>query len=183
MNNYPFLDNKLRPIFTSELGDITPRVRPERLIDISNSPLVLATSLRSKLENLHEAGELDGGLPIVRNNILVGLIPAPDLEFALDKLENEDETLCFVTSPNTTRDHWRDVEDEGESDPTDLTSCTDPVSQISPLQWFTGWLTTLVGSCCARHTFTNGPCVPMLCKTGFAIHLCYERWQTCWLGA
>lgn len=128
MNNYPFLDNKLRPIFTSELGDITPRVRAERVIDISNTPLIPAASLRVKLENLHEAGELDGGLPIVRNGILVGLIPAPDLEFALDKLDNEEDTLCFVTTPNTTRD-WRDPEEDTEPDPTDLTSCTDPVSR------------------------------------------------------
>ncbi|KAJ5020282.1 hypothetical protein J3E73DRAFT_386865 [Bipolaris maydis] len=43
------------------------------------------------------AGELDGGLSVVKNGILVGLIPAPDLEFALDKLENEENTLCLMS--------------------------------------------------------------------------------------
>ncbi len=77
MNSYPFLNNKHKPIFTSDLADIVPRVRRERVIDISDSPLVPAPSLRTKLELLHRAGELDGGLPIIRDEILVGLIPAP----------------------------------------------------------------------------------------------------------
>ncbi|KAH0536809.1 hypothetical protein FGG08_006342 [Glutinoglossum americanum] len=124
MNSYPFLDNKVRPIFTGELGDIIPRVREERIIDISHSPLILARELRRKLDNLHVAGEIDGGLPIVRNKILVGLIPAPDLEFALDKLENEENSLCLMA----THIRWdsSDVEDEPDADPTDFTSYIDP---------------------------------------------------------
>ena len=126
MNSYPFLDSKLRPIFTTELGDITPRVRTERVIDISSSPLVPAAALRRKLEYLHDAGEIDGGLPIVRNDVLVGLIPAPDLEFALDKLDDaDDQTLCLMATTMT----WQDAEEEGQAhDPSDLTSYTDPVS-------------------------------------------------------
>jgi chloride channel 3/4/5 len=124
MNSYPFLDNKIRPIFTAELGDITPRKRLERIIDISNSPLVLATDLRRKLEFLHTAGEIDGGLVILRNSILVGLIPAPDLEFALDKLQDEDEALCLMA----TNVRWEGSEDEseGSTDPTDFTPYIDP---------------------------------------------------------
>ncbi|KAJ4292212.1 hypothetical protein N0V88_005843 [Collariella sp. IMI 366227] len=64
MNSYPYLNNKHKPIFTSDLADIVPRVRRERIIDITNSPVVPAPSLRTKLEVLHRAGELDGGLPI-----------------------------------------------------------------------------------------------------------------------
>lgn len=125
MNSYPFLDNKIKPIFTSELGDITPRVREERVINISNSPLILAKELRGKLDYLHMSGELDGGLPIVRDGILVGLIPAPDLEFALDKLENEENCLCLMS----TQVRWNGFEDNTESypDPTDFTSHIDPV--------------------------------------------------------
>ena len=123
MNSYPFLDNKVRPVFTTELGDITPRVREERIIDISESPLILAKELRQKQEYLHMAGELDGGLPIVRDKILVGLIPAPDLEFALDKLENEDNSLCLMS----TQVQWNTREDEEEdNDPTDFTPYIDP---------------------------------------------------------
>ncbi|KAI0841731.1 chloride channel [Hypoxylon sp. FL0890] len=121
MNAYPYLDNKHKPIFTSELADIVPRVRRERVIDITNSPLVPATELRAKLELLHRAGELDGGLPIVRDGMLVGLIPAPDLEYALDNLEDESNSLCLMA-------HVPSIEEEGsaERDPTDFTPYIDP---------------------------------------------------------
>ncbi|KAI1310979.1 chloride channel [Xylaria venustula] len=121
MNSYPYLDNKHKPIFTGELADIVPRVRRERVIDITNSPLVPATSLRAKLELLHRAGELDGGLPILRDGILVGLIPAPDLEYALDNLEDETSSLCLMVHiPNI------DDEDGDSPDPTDFTPYIDP---------------------------------------------------------
>ncbi|KAL9015276.1 MAG: hypothetical protein Q9173_000074 [Seirophora scorigena] len=124
MNSYPLLDNKLRPVFTTDLGDITPAVRSHRVIDISKSPLVAAPLLRRKLEHLHSVGELDGGLPIVRHNVLVGLIPAPDLEFALDKLENEDESLCLMAQ--NTGPHEVEEMDDQETDPTDFTPYIDP---------------------------------------------------------
>jgi chloride channel 3/4/5 len=125
MNSYPFLDNKVRPVFTTELGDITPRPREERIIDISISPLVPATQLREKLSYLHSIGELDGGLSILRHGILHGLIPAPDLEFALDKLPNEDNSLCLMS----TQTGWYNAdnnEHEGDEDPTDFTPYIDP---------------------------------------------------------
>ncbi|KAG9237011.1 chloride channel [Amylocarpus encephaloides] len=121
MNSYPFLNNKHKPIFTSNLIDIVPRVRRERLIDITSSPLVSAASLRAKLEILHKAGEIDGGLPILRDDVLVGLIPAPDLEFALDSLDNEAEALCLMAKILT----LDDSDDEGD-DPTDFTKFIDP---------------------------------------------------------
>lgn len=123
MNSYPFLNNKHKPIFTSDLEDIVPRVRRERVIDVTNSPLVSAASLRRKLERLHAAGELDGGLPILRNGILVGLIPAPDLEFALDQLSNEESDMCLMADIPSIDDS-----DDGSTDPTDFTRYIDPVS-------------------------------------------------------
>jgi chloride channel 3/4/5 len=128
MNSYPFLDNKVRPVFTTELGDIVPRhLREEQIIDISQSPLIAATQLREQLNYLHMSGVLDGGLPIVRDGILVGLIPAPDLEFALDRLENEANSLCLMSSGA----EWRGMEGSGsnedeDEDPTDFTSYIDP---------------------------------------------------------
>jgi chloride channel 3/4/5 len=124
LNSYPFLNNKHKPIFTSDLADIIPRVRLERIIDISASPLVSATSLREKLEILHKAGEVDGGLPIIRDEVLVGLIPAPDLEFALDNLEDEANSLCLMTSVT----NFYESDNEAHSDPTDFTPYIDPVS-------------------------------------------------------
>lgn len=35
MNSYPFLDNKQKPIFTSDLAEMVPRVRRERVVDIT----------------------------------------------------------------------------------------------------------------------------------------------------
>jgi chloride channel 3/4/5 len=126
LNSYPFLNNKHKPIFTSNLADIVPRVRRERLIDISSSPLVSAASLRGKLEILHRAGEIDGGLPIIRDEVLVGLIPAPDLEFALDSLEDESNSLCLMAAVTSV-----DSDDESGTDPTDFTTYIDPVSQVT----------------------------------------------------
>jgi chloride channel 3/4/5 len=126
MNSYPFLENKHRPTFTNELGDILPRtLRDSRCIDISESPLVPASDLRDKLISLHAAGEVDGGLPVLRGGVLVGLIPAPDLEFALDGLENEENSLCLMA----TDVRWQGTsggEDDNETDPTDFTAFIDP---------------------------------------------------------
>lgn len=98
-------------------------MRRARIIDISNSPLVSASSLRRKLELLHQAGEVDGGLPIIRDEVLVGLIPAPDLEYALDHLEDETESLCLMAKVAS----FDDSDDEVTSDPTDFSSYIDPV--------------------------------------------------------
>lgn len=108
-------------MFTETLSDIIPRIRRERLIDISNSPLVSASSLRRKLDILHAAGEVDGGLPIIRDDVLVGLIPAPDLEYALDHLEDEPSSLCLMSKVTSF-----DSDDEGSRDPTDFTTWIDP---------------------------------------------------------
>jgi chloride channel 3/4/5 len=124
MNSYPFLNNKHKPVFTSDLADIVPRVRRQRVIDITNSPVVPASSLRTKLELLHKAGELDGGLPIIRDGILVGLIPAPDLEFALDNLPDEGSAKCLMAQVSSIDDS-----DDGQPDPTDFTPFIDPVRQ------------------------------------------------------
>ena len=97
MNSYPFLDSKLQILSDAELGDIVRPVRRSRIIDISNSPYVPARELRAKLDYLLVVGELDGGLPILRHNALRGLIPVPDLEFALDNIEDEENTLCLMT--------------------------------------------------------------------------------------
>lgn len=123
LNSYPFLDNKHKPIFTSDMAELVPRVRQERVIDITHAPVVSATSLRRKLERLLAAGEFDGGLPILRNGVLVGLIPAPDLEFALDQLPEEDSAMCLMTKVQSIDDS----DDEESPDPKDFTRYIDPV--------------------------------------------------------
>lgn len=81
-----------------------------------------ASSLRRKIELLQQAGEVDGGLPILRNDVLVGLIPAPDLEFALDHLEDEPSSLCLMANIAS----LDDSDDEIRPDPTDFSSYIDP---------------------------------------------------------
>jgi chloride channel 3/4/5 len=147
MNSYPFLDNKHKPIFTGDLTDIIPRVRRKRIIDITNSPMVAASSLRTKLELLHQAGELDGGLPILRNDVLVGLIPAPDLEYALDQLEDESTSVCLMDRmPSMDED-----EDEDTHDPTDFTQYIDPVRIRNCLGRMRSGANREIGTCVARY--------------------------------
>lgn len=124
MNSYPFLDNKLQIVSDSELGDIVRPVRKSRIIDISNSPFVRASELRSKLQHLLMAGELDSGLPILCDNALAGLIPAPDLEYALDNLQDEDNTLCLMALDTTSV--VSDSEDES-AERVDFSRYIDPV--------------------------------------------------------
>lgn len=125
MNSYPFLDNKLQIMSDAELGDIVRPVRRSRMIETTESPLVPARELRSKLQHLLMAGELDSGLPILRDGVLIGLIPAPDLEYALDSLEDEDGTSCLMAMDTSSA--ISDTDDE-DSLHVDFTRYIDPVS-------------------------------------------------------
>ncbi|KAJ5132016.1 hypothetical protein N7448_006174 [Penicillium atrosanguineum] len=112
MNSYPFLDSKLQPVTDASLGDIVRPYRKDRIIDITESPFVAASDLRVKLETLLMAGELDSGLPVLYNNVLKGLIPAPDLEFGLDELGvGEENTLCLMSMDSSIAIYDSDNED------------------------------------------------------------------------
>lgn len=130
MNSYPFLDNKLQTVSDAVLGDIVRPIRRSRLIDITESPLVPARELRSKLQHLLMAGELDSGLPILRDGVLIGLIPAPDLEYALDNLEDEDRTSCLMATDTSSVVSDTDDEDTLQ---VDFTKYIDPVRSPYPL--------------------------------------------------
>ncbi|KAH9205569.1 hypothetical protein DL95DRAFT_417321 [Leptodontidium sp. 2 PMI_412] len=108
-----FLSSRNQPLLLSELGDIGPMMLSrDHVIDISDSPLVPARNVRALVEHLQECGELDSGLPIVRDNILLGLGPVPDMEYALDRLEDEDNSFCFMGSDGN-------VLDDADQDPPD----------------------------------------------------------------
>lgn len=132
MNSYPYLDAKSHPPFTEDLGDITPQSDASRIIDLSASPLVPASKLRMQLDRMHMAGELDGGLPLVKDGNLVGIIPGPDLEFALDRLgDHEEDALCMMTS---TQSHPRGMFDRaGPNDDDDDDAAS--TSSNSPLDF------------------------------------------------
>jgi chloride channel 3/4/5 len=113
----------MKPIFSSHLADITPRFREDKVIDISESSLVAASELRAKLKNLQSSGQLDSGLPILRDGVLVGLIPAPDLEYALDRLGAEEQDEYCLMAP---RDDYPSDDEGSVKDPTDFTPYIDP---------------------------------------------------------
>lgn len=125
LNSYPYLDTKTKPVFSSRLADITPRYKPEKVIDISESSEIRASELRVKLKMLQSAGQLDGGLPVVRRGLLVGLIPAPDLEYALDRLNQEENEFCLM-APRDEYSVDSDDEDFSVKGPTDFTPYIDP---------------------------------------------------------
>ena len=136
LNSYPFLDAKVSPVFDTELADITTRTRRTRLIDITLSPMVRATDLREKLITVQASGELDGGIPIIRDSVLVGLIPCPDLEFALDRIEDEASAMCLMVDSEQHRAWSRNFDEEvpdspveDDDDPTDLL----PFIDVSPI--------------------------------------------------
>lgn len=135
MNDYPFLDNKgSHPAIDQTLGDLSRSTGRHRTIDISTSPLVRANELRGKLDYLLMAGELDSGLPIIRDTVLVGMIAATDLEFALDGLEDEYAEYCIM-SPD--HQNWPDPYDE-DLEPSrvvhDFTIYIDPVRNCFSLE-------------------------------------------------
>jgi chloride channel 3/4/5 len=70
------------------------------------------------------AGELDSGLPILRDNILIGLIPAPDLEYALDNLADEDNSICLMAIDTSSAIADADDDDTVQ---VDFTQFIDPV--------------------------------------------------------
>ncbi len=133
MNAYPYLDAKVRPVFTTDLGDITAKLTRNRFIDVSSSPLIPAKQLRSKLDYLHMAGELDGGLPIIRDGVLVGLIPGPDLEYALDRLEGEDLALCLMSPQDRWQGPGRGVMHGGNDDTDSVLENDGAVDETRPL--------------------------------------------------
>lgn len=92
-NDFPFLDNRSIPVFVDKsvkLADLIPSSSNGQFnIDITGSSYFPASVLKNKLLLLQQNSLLDGCLSILTNhgNTLLGLLPAPVLEFQLDKLE------------------------------------------------------------------------------------------------
>lgn len=161
------------------LGDIVRPVRKSRLIDISDSPFVRATELREKLEHLLLMGELDGGLPILRHNVLSGLIPAPDLEYALDNLDDEENTLCLMSMDPSAVAY--DSDEESDMDRIDFMRYIDPVCS-GILGTFDDININVSGTYIPRHPFTNRCGLPVLYEAGSAVSLCTAGRAVCRTG-
>ena len=99
VNHYPFLSNKTRPSnLAGTLADIIPSGQSCHYVETAESCLVKASDLRTMLAS-HSAGELDGGLPLLRNHVLVGFLTAPDLAYALDQMlgkDSDEDIRCLL---------------------------------------------------------------------------------------
>lgn len=87
-NDFPYLDNRLVVSFDSSLADLVTRVETANMLDLSKGPYVTVARLEGILSRLHMRGEIDGCVPLVKGSVLVGLISAPQLEFALDQIRS-----------------------------------------------------------------------------------------------
>lgn len=84
----PFHANKLTNFDSLESNEYSTDRNCEKLyIDISASPYVAASLLQSKLILLADKLLLDGCIPLIKNEVCVGLIYFSELEYCLDKLK------------------------------------------------------------------------------------------------
>lgn len=84
----PFHANKLTNFDSLETNEYSTDRNFEKLyIDISASPYVAASLLQSKLILLADKLLLDGCIPLIKNEVCVGLIYFSELEYCLDKLK------------------------------------------------------------------------------------------------
>ncbi|KAL9588558.1 MAG: hypothetical protein Q9203_002626 [Teloschistes exilis] len=100
VNHYPFLSNKSRPTnLGGTLADITPSGQSRHYVDTTDSCLVKASDLCTRLASLRSLGEVDGGLPLLRNHVPVGFVTAPDLAYALDQMlgkDSDEDIRCLL---------------------------------------------------------------------------------------
>lgn len=88
-NDFPFLANKKLHDFKrySDLKELIHGIGDTIFVDITEKATVKATELRVLLIELQLKGMVDGCIPIIKNDRkLVGMLPAPELELALDKI-------------------------------------------------------------------------------------------------
>ncbi|CUM56859.1 unnamed protein product [Debaryomyces tyrocola] len=84
----PFHANKITNFDSLESNEYSTNPNFEKLyIDISASPYVAASLLQSKLILLADKLLLDGCIPLIKNEVCVGLIYFSELEYCLDKLK------------------------------------------------------------------------------------------------
>lgn len=94
-NDFPFLPNRIPKAFDSRLSDLVTVLPRSEIIDVQNSIYISTTQLRQMLLTLQHRGEFDGCIPIVKGKVLMGLISAPELEYALDFIQQRCEELEY----------------------------------------------------------------------------------------
>lgn len=90
-NDYPFLDNRKTLAFDSSLADLVSHFPRKLCIDMDEgdedgSAKVTVGQLKEMLAQVQVRNGIDGSIPLVRNDNVVGLLPALELEVALDRI-------------------------------------------------------------------------------------------------
>lgn len=113
---FPFLDNRRILAFDSPLEDLVTILGKDEVLDVSSSPYVKLTHLRAMLSSLQARAQYDGCIPIVSGNMLRGLISAPELEFALDLIEQRsaqigytDPIVCKLPVTDEDKERYQDL--------------------------------------------------------------------------
>lgn len=103
-NDLPFLDNGKSHDFSQHENDLRHLItnvdhsRKGTFVDVSRSAYVSSAMLRLLLNKLQREGLVDGCVPVLKDGKLVAILPAPELELALDKLSR------FALEYRVTRD-------------------------------------------------------------------------------
>lgn len=106
-NDFPYLDNRLMVSFDSSLADLVTPAQPAAMLDLSHGPHVSVSRLDAILQRLHARGEIDGCVPLVKGSVLVGMIAAPQLEFALDTVRTQFMAAAAAAGETTGEDGGR----------------------------------------------------------------------------
>ncbi|KAL6947414.1 hypothetical protein ACO0QE_002298 [Hanseniaspora vineae] len=95
-NDFPYL-NKQKPYCISHdhqqdlkyiMTSLNENKKTGFYMDVSKSNYVSSNDLRGLLEKQQKRGLVDGCIPILKNDKLVGILPGPELELALDKVSD-----------------------------------------------------------------------------------------------
>lgn len=100
-NDYPFLDNRKTLAFDSSLADLVSHFPRKLCIDMDEgdedgSTKVTVGQLKEMLAAVQVRNGIDGSVPLVRKDNVVGLLPALELEIALDRISQWYEEVSGV---------------------------------------------------------------------------------------
>ncbi|KAG5357763.1 H(+)/Cl(-) exchange transporter 5 [Yarrowia sp. B02] len=100
-NDYPFLDNRKTLAFDSSLADLVSHFPRKLCIDMDEgdedgAAKVTVGQLKEMLAQVQVRNGIDGSIPLVRKDNVVGLLPALELEVALDRISQWYEEVAGV---------------------------------------------------------------------------------------
>ena len=102
LNDHPYLDAKDNHHFGDAiLSDLLPSIDSliKTSLDVTRSPTVSASTLRTKIEWIRGTGAEDGGFTIVASGQLIGYIALADLTLSFDLLPLNSEDTQILIDP------------------------------------------------------------------------------------